>query len=77
MTGLCFKEVNTGLSRPDEYEGISHSRIIRIFFHTFKFGYPNFKIEWSTGETTQESLRNMEEDKLKMIVDYILENTLS
>ena len=70
-------EVNDQLSRPDEQSTIRGSGVTEIVAHQWKLGYPVFKVKWSSGETSWETLKDMREDHQRMTARYVLGNTVS
>ena len=70
-------EVNDQLSRPDEQSTVGGSGITEIIAHQWKLGYPIFKVKWSSGDTSWETLKDMREDHPRMTARYILENKVS
>ena len=70
-------EVNDQLSRPDEQSTIGGSGITEIIAYQWKLGYPVFKVKWSSGDTSWETLKDMREDQPRMTARYILENKVS
>jgi len=70
-------EVNDHLSRPDEAEGIGGSNVVEIVSHDWKLGHLQFKVRWSSNETTWEHIKDMREDYPKMIARYIVSNKVS
>ena len=71
------KEVNDHLSRPDEAEGIGGSNVQEIIGHDWRNGQVHFKVDWSSGDTSWEHLKDMREDYPKMTARYIVRNKVS
>jgi len=73
----CAKEINDHLPRPDESVSIEGSLVKEIIGHEWKIGQLHFKVQWSDGTTTIESLKDMREDYSRMSAQYILGNNVS
>ena len=71
------REVNDHLSRPDEAEGIGGSSVQEIIAYDWRNGQAHFKVQWSSGDTTWEHLKDMREDYPKMTAQYIVRNEVS
>ena len=71
------KEVNDHLSRPDEAKGIGGSNLQEIIGHDWRNGQVHFKVDWSSGDTSWEHLKDMREDYPKMTARYIVRNKVS
>ena len=70
-------KINNNLSRPDEAEGIGGSCVKEIVAHNWRIGVAHFKVEWESGDTTWEHLRDMREDYPRMTSQYIVGNKVS
>ena len=71
-------EVNDHLSRPDEAEGVGGSNVVEIVSHDWKLGHLQFKVRWSSDDTTSwEHIKDMREDYPKMTARYIVSNKVS
>eukprot|EP00957_Ditylum_brightwellii_P118340 9025678-Ditylum_brightwellii.AAC.3 len=66
--------VNNQLSQPDKESTIDVLNVIIIISHKQSFGQLRFKVQWSSGDTTLESLREMIKDHPKMITRCIVGN---
>ena len=53
------REVNNHLSRPDEAEGIGGSSVEEIIAHDWRLGQAHCKVQWSSGDTSWEHLKDM------------------
>ena len=71
------KEVNDHLSRPDEMEGIGGSCVQEIVGHDWRLGQAHFKVQWSSGNTSWEHLKDMREDYPRMTAQYVVANKVS
>jgi len=73
----CAKEINDHLPRPDESVSIGGSLVKEIIGHECKIGQLHFKVQWSDGTTTIESLKDMGEDYPRMSAQYVVGNNVS
>jgi len=73
----CAKEINDHLSRPDESVSIGGSLFKEIIGDEWKIGHLHFKVQWSDGTTTIESLKDMREDYSRRSAQYIVGNNVS
>ena len=71
------KEVNYHLSRPDEMEGIGVSCVQEIVGYDWRLGQAHFKVQWSSGDTSWEYLKEMREDYPRMTAQYVVANKVS
>ena len=69
--------MNDHLSRPDESEGIGGSSVQEIVAHDWKLGQAHFKVQWSSGDTSWEHIKDMREDYPRMTAQYIVGNKVS
>jgi len=67
----CAKEINDHLPRPDKSVSIGGSLVKEIIGHEWKIGQLHFKVQWSDGTTTIESLKDMREDYPRMSAQYV------
>ena len=71
------QEVNDHLSRPEEGPDIGGSGVTRIILHDWRLGYLHLKVQWSSGQTSWEHIRDMREDYPRLTARYIVENNVT